>query len=278
MKKLRFIDLFAGLGGFHLALNSLGHTCVFACEVDKDLSELYEKNFGLRPFGDIRTLNISSIPEHDILCAGPPCQPFSKAGEQRGLECPQWGDLIDYVIRILRTHKPCYFIVENVPNLVKHKQGKTWRTIEHRLRLAGYSVRNQLVSPHHFGIPQVRKRVFIVGSRKGLCRFSWPDPVVKAKSLCSVLDKCPVDAKALSEHFIRYLDAWQKFLDQFPASEQLPSFPVWAMEFGATYPYMNKSPMGGGSVFHQILQGQFRTIFTRAIRTRSSNCIAGLCA
>lgn len=117
MKRLRFIDLFAGLGGFHLALKTLGHECVFACEVNDDLAALYEKNFGIRPHGDIRKLNISSVPEHDILCAGFPCQPFSKAGDQQGFDCPQWGDLIDYAIRILRTHKPRYFIIENVPDL-----------------------------------------------------------------------------------------------------------------------------------------------------------------
>ena len=121
---MRFIDLFAGLGGFHLALKALGHRCVFACEVNDELASLYEKNFGLRPFGDVRSLDTSSLPAHDILCAGFPCQPFSKAGGQQGFECPQWGDLIDYVIRILRLHKPPYFIIENVPNLVRHRDRK----------------------------------------------------------------------------------------------------------------------------------------------------------
>lgn len=184
-RSLRFIDLFAGLGGFHLALKELGHHCVFACEVNDGLAALYEKNFGLRPFGDIRDLDIPSLPEHDILCAGFPCQPFSKAGDQQGLECPQWGDLIDYVVRILRIHKPRYFIIENVPNLVKHRQGKTWRTIRHRLRLAGYSVQDKLLSPHDLGVPQIRRRAFIVGCRGGLNGFSWPDfPEVARSSLC----------------------------------------------------------------------------------------------
>jgi len=157
-RSLLFIDLFAGLGGFHLALKELGHRCVFACEIDESMSSLYEKNFNMRPHGDIRTLDISSIPQHDILCAGFPCQPFSKAGGQRGLECPQWGDLINYVVEILRTHKPQYFILENVPNLVRHNEGRTWRQIKHRLRLAGYSVRETQISPHQLGIPQVRNR------------------------------------------------------------------------------------------------------------------------
>ena len=268
MTTLRFIDLFAGLGGFHLALKSLGHKCVFACEINEELASLYEQNFGLRPFGDIRALDIAALPAHDILCAGFPCQPFSKAGGQQGLECPQWGDLIDYVIRILRTHKPHFFIIENVPNLVRHRQGKTWRTIEHRLRLAGYSVRDQLLSPHHFGVPQIRERAFIIGNRESLKSFSWPAPAsAQELSIHSILDEKPKEARALPAHFIRYLEAWQLFLDRFPTNEQLPSFPIWAMEFGATYPYLDKSP--GGLNLDEITT--FKGSFGRRLRGLSQN-------
>lgn len=247
MEKYSFIDLFAGLGGFHHALKALGHHCVFSCEIDENLATLYEKNFGLRPHRDIRSLDISSVPSHDILCAGFPCQPFSKAGGQKGFECPQWGDLIDFVIQILRFHKPRYFIIENVPNLVRHRQGKTWRTIQHRLRLAGYSVRERLLSPHHFGIPQIRERAFIVGRRGGLEGLAWPEPLEGAElSICSILDKDPKEGRALPDNFIRYLEAWQHFLDLYPEDEALPSFPIWAMEFGATYPYETQSPTSVG--------------------------------
>ena len=238
MRRYRFIDLFAGLGGFHLALSELGHECVFACEIDEVLADLYEQNFGLRPHLDIRSLDISSIPKHDILCAGFPCQPFSKAGGQKGLSCPQWGDLIDYVVQILRKRKPRYFIIENVPNLVRHRKGKTWRTIEHRLRLAGYSVRDKLISPHDFGVPQIRQRAFIVGRRGGLEGLAWPKASSASElSITSVLDSHPSDARALPASFISYLKAWQEFLNRFPKNEELPYFPIWAMEFGATYPY-----------------------------------------
>ncbi len=246
-RPLRFIDLFAGLGGFHLALKKLGHQCVFACEVDQDLAALYEENFRLRPLGDIRTLDVRSVPAHDVLCAGFPCQPFSKAGGQQGFECPQWGDLIDYVIRILSVHKPRYFIIENVPNLVRHRQGTTWRTIARRLRVAGYNIQEKLLSPHNFGVPQIRERAFVVGCRGDLGEFSWPAVTLKPTlSIHSVLDDFPADARSLSPRFLQYLAAWQHFLQRFPKNEDLPSFPIWAMEFGATYPYVDRSPLETG--------------------------------
>jgi DNA (cytosine-5)-methyltransferase 1 len=114
---MRFIDLFAGLGGGgHQALGRLGHVGVFASELDADLAALYEKNFGLKPHGDIRTA-YEKVPPHDILCAGFPCQPFSKAGDQKGFDCPQWGDLFDYVVKILDQHRPRYLMIENCRNL-----------------------------------------------------------------------------------------------------------------------------------------------------------------
>ena len=225
-------------------MSSLGHKCVFSCEINQDLADLYEQNFGLRPHADIRTLDIATVPAHDVLCAGFPCQPFSKAGGQAGFGCPQWGDLIDYVIRILRVHKPRYFIIENVPNLVRHRNGETWRTIKHRLRLAGYSVRDRMLSPHQFGVPQMRERAFIVGRRGGLDAPPATLPTsARELSLISILDERPPEAKDLPAAFIKYLDAWQTFIDAFPKDEDLPWFPIWAMEFGATYPYETKAPL-----------------------------------
>lgn len=239
---MKFIDLFAGLGGFHLALEKLGHKCVFASELNEQLATLYYKNHGIKPAGDIRKVLLRNIPKHDILCAGFPCQPFSKAGGQRGLECPQWGDLIGYVVRILKYHKPAYFIIENVPNLVRHNGGKTWAEIEQRLESAGYGVSDGEFSPHMFGIPQVRPRAFIVGKRGSLGDFKWPEPEKHELSIRSVLDPAPSDAKQLPPAVIGYLEAWQEFIEGFPARQQLPSFPIWAMEFGATYPFENYSP------------------------------------
>jgi DNA (cytosine-5)-methyltransferase 1 len=244
---MKFIDLFAGLGGFHVALSRLGHECVFASEINPELSELYQKNFYIRPQGDIRSVKLKDIPKHDILCAGFPCQPFSKAGEQRGLKCPQWGDLIDYVAKILRSHKPQFFIVENVPNLVRHNNGRTWTKIKNKLEDAGYNICDGILSPHTLGVPQIRDRAFIVGSRGSLENFVWPSPKKKVRlSIRNVLDKKPEEARKLPDSYLEYLSAWQEFLDLFPKKEELPSFPIWAMEFGATYPLEGKSPHARG--------------------------------
>jgi len=240
---MRFIDLFAGLGGFHQALTSLGHECVFASENDPSLAELYALNFGIKPHGDIR-LSYTKVPKHDILCAGFPCQPFSKAGDQLGFDCPQWGDLFEYVVRILRKHKPRYLIIENVPNLIRHDKGRTWKNVHRRLRRAGYDIKVNLISPHQFGVPQVRERAVIIGDRKGLAAFDWPSPThdVDDIDIRSILDSRPGGARRLSKSAVKYVQAWQELLAQLPKNEQLPSFPIWAMEFGATYPYENLTP------------------------------------
>jgi len=240
---MRFIDLFAGLGGFHLALHRLGHTCVFACEIDESLRSLYQKNFAIQPAGDIRHVKISDIPEHEILCAGFPCQPFSKAGEQAGFDCPTEGDLFHYVMRIALHHKPDYLILENVPNLRRHNNGHTWRLLAARLRRAGYTIDSAHLSPHQFGIPQIRERVFIVGSRAGLSHFHWPPAKPSAPlSLKASLDKEPENAKLLSKRALKCLKVWQQFIRRFPKNEELPSFPIWSMEFGATYPFEKSTP------------------------------------
>ena len=241
---MKFIDLFAGLGGFHQALTRLGHTCVFASELDPELAQLYEQNFGILPMGDIR-VHYKDVPAHDILCAGFPCQPFSKAGDQKGFDCPQWGDLFDYMIKILNKHQPRYILIENVPNILRHDGGETWKKIQKRLSRAGYEIDANKLSPHMFGVPQIRERALIVGELKSLKDFSWPTPTHNSQeelSICNILDKNPDDALPLPENFIRYLEAWQHLIKKMPKDEPLPSFPIWAMEFGATYPLDDRTP------------------------------------
>jgi DNA (cytosine-5)-methyltransferase 1 len=245
---MKFVDIFAGLGGFHLALHRLGHKCVFASEIDECLRALYKKNFALEAHGDIREVSLNDIPAHDILCAGFPCQPFSKAGDQQGLECPRWGGLFDNVLKILKRRIPEYLILENVPNLAWHNGGETWREMERRLARAGYKVDLHRLSPHQFGIPQIRERVYIVGARSGLNGFSWP-LVEKGKAstdITSALEKKPANARPLTQQVIDCLNVWQEFVRLFPKDEHLPTFPIWSMEFGATYPFEKATPSAVG--------------------------------
>ncbi len=169
---LRFIDLFAGLGGFHHGLAQLGHECVFASEIDPELRDIYQENFGIAPHGDIREIDPLDIPEHDILCAGFPCLPFSKAGFQRGLEDKVRGTLFGTISNILSVHKPEYLILENVGNFERHDNGITWKTVKQTLTEFGYDILatehkatggSGLLSPHHMGFPHHRERFFIVG-------------------------------------------------------------------------------------------------------------------
>lgn len=238
-----FIDLFAGLGGFHLALRQLGHRCVFASEIDEELRRLYLINFGMMPEGDIRKLNIDTIPRHDILCAGFPCQPFSKAGAQDGLDDPELGELYKYILKVIERHHPTHVILENVPNLEKHNKGKTWEHIELQLRNQGYTVKLEKFSPDDFGIPQIRERVYIVCSLNGLDSFTWPEPFKKTQPLSiePYLDDKPNGVRYVSEQVNRCIDVWQEFLDKIPANEKV-LHPLWSMEFGATYPYEKAVP------------------------------------
>ncbi|MGE5554249.1 MAG: DNA (cytosine-5-)-methyltransferase [Betaproteobacteria bacterium] len=241
---MRFIDLFAGLGGFHLGLAQLGHECVFACEIDSELRDLYNLNFGIRPAGDIRRITPDAIPPHDILCAGFPCQPFSKAGDQSGFEDPKSGDLFYHILKVLEYHEPDYLLLENVPNFERHDNGRTWELAKAHLRERGYEVDSRKLSPHRFGIPQIRERVFIVGSRNGLDGFVWPRETTRERdvSLQTVLDKNPSDARRLSSQVLKCIEVWQRFLDLFPLDAKLPSFPVWSAEFGANYPFEDTTP------------------------------------
>lgn len=240
----RFIDLFAGLGGFHLALERLGGKCVFAAEWKENLQDLYVTNFGLRPVGDITLVAPHSIPEHDVLTAGFPCQPFSKAGEQLGFECTEQGGLFFNVEEILRQKRPSFFILENVPNLLKHDHGKTWEKIQKHLGREGlgYHINSAKLSPHNFGIPQIRERMYIVGSLHPLTSFVWPETTDAETTVDSVLDDYPADAKQLQPQVRDCLDVWNAFLKSCPKKVILPSFPLWSMEWGATYPFENETP------------------------------------
>lgn len=245
---MKFIDLFAGLGGFHKALHELGHKCVFASELDPTLRELYEENWGIEAKGDIKKIvenEIDSIPPFDILCAGFPCQPFSKAGNQAGWEDKERGNLFDEIVKILKYRTPKFFILENVPFIRQHDNEDTWKYMHRELAKLGYEVDHEIYSPQDFGIPQHRKRIFIVGSLKGLEHFSFSDIDKQKTSLVNIhqfIEENPTQFKALPKANQDCIKLWQKFIDGIPKETKLPGFPIWGMEFGATYPYEKSYP------------------------------------
>lgn len=225
-----------------MALSRLGGQCVFASEIDQVLQLTYRENFGLTPAGDLRLISPGAIPNHEVLCAGFPCQPFSKAGEQLGFGCDRQGDLFQFVAEILATKQPAFFILENVPNLLRHNNGETYQLILKKLKMLQYDVDEHRLSPHHFGVPQIRDRVYIVGAKHGLRHFSWPEKKNHELNICDVLEVSPDDAKPLSLQVTECLEVWNDFIHSAPSSVVLPSFPIWSMEFGADYPYEGKTP------------------------------------
>lgn len=270
-KEFTFIDLFAGLGGFHLAMESLGGKCVFASELKEDLQELYKTNFPETPevVGDITAEeNLAKIPPHNILCAGFPCQPFSQAGKRQGFkDVKKRGNMFDYICRIVAKHRPEYLFLENVANLKGHDNGNTWNVIFDRLRKLRYDVRETILSPHQFGIPQHRKRIYIVCRNLDtgtLEKFSFPEPTNVDCDIQQIIDENDIDYTPLKPEIRHYLDIWQDFLDQLKKRrKKIPSFPIWSMEFGATYDFKESVPAYSSLKSLIGKKGQFGERITR---------------
>jgi len=180
-----FIDLFSGIGGFHIAMSKIGSTCVFASEIDKYARETYKKNFyklskdlfDNNLFNDdITKIEPNEIPDFDILCGGFPCQPFSQAGYKKGFEDDR-GNLFFNIAKIIDAKRPKAFFLENVRHLLKHDNGNTFETIKNIIDELGYSLYYQIIKASDFGLPQLRPRIFIVGFRNdNLKSFSFPEP------------------------------------------------------------------------------------------------------
>lgn len=187
--KFTFIDLFAGIGGFRIALESIGGKCVFSSEIDDHACEMYKANFGDDPYCDITKLNPKSLPDFDILCAGFPCQSFSICGRQKGFIDETRGTLFFDIVRILKEKQPKAFILENVKNLTTHDKGRTLTVITDTLNSLGYSVNYKVLNAKDFGVPQNRERILIVGSKDGI-HFDF-DKVsgIPSKPMREFLDK-----------------------------------------------------------------------------------------
>ncbi|MDQ7090089.1 MAG: DNA cytosine methyltransferase [Methylococcales bacterium] len=199
---MKFIDLFAGIGGIRLGFESVGEQCVFSSEWDEQAQKTYEANFGEQPYGDITKIKPSTIPDHDILLGGFPCQAFSICGERKGFEDTR-GTLFFNIEEILRVKRPYAFMLENVKNLQSHDKGRTFQIILKRLNDLGYWVHSTVLNSLDFGVPQKRERTIIVGFQENIT-FSFPRPFTVRAELADILeDDAIVEKKYFASNLIR---------------------------------------------------------------------------
>jgi DNA (cytosine-5)-methyltransferase 1 len=249
MKKIRFIDLFCGIGGFRIAMEqacqeaNIVPECVFSSDIDAYCQDSYEANFGHRPVGDITKIDEKDIPDHDVLFAGFPCQPFSIIGQRQGFNDIR-GTLFFDIARILEHKKPQSFILENVKQLVGHDSGRTLATIIKTLEQdLGYTVRFAVLNALDYGLPQKRERVIIVGHREPI-HFDFPLPVRAYKPLSEILEK-EVDTKHYASDFIvekrkkSHQSAYEPAIWYENKSGNISSYPFsCALRAGASYNYL----------------------------------------
>ena len=221
----KYIDLFAGIGGFHLALSSFKAECVFASEWDVAAARVYENNFGIKPFGDITKISEQDIPKHDILCGGFPCQAFSVSGKQKGFEDTR-GTLFFDIARIVEFHRPKILFLENVKNLEKHDNGKTLNVIINTIINLGYNVFHRVLNASDYGLPQNRERIFIVCFRNDLNvkKFDFPKSIKTQISLFDILEDNP-EAKIIKRNDIQINKEFKPNINIFGEAE-LPNKPI----------------------------------------------------
>lgn len=199
---IKFIDLFAGIGGIRKGFEDKNTECVFSSEWDKYAAQTYEANYGEKPHGDITKINEKDIPDHDILLAGFPCQPFSNIGKRQGFAHETQGTLFFDVLRILKEKRPQAFLLENVKGLVNHDKGNTFKVIQKALsEELGYTIYHKVLDAQDFGLPQRRERIIIVGFRPDLdvTDFQFPKGSNKRVPVKDILESNP-KGYSISEH------------------------------------------------------------------------------
>ena len=187
---LRCADVFCGIGGFHVAAQNLGLEVVFACDIDEDARRAYEANFNLYPEGDIVSLRAEEVPDHDLLFAGFPCQPFSIIGRQQGFADPR-GTLFFEILKLVRAKRPQGVVLENVKQLSTAQRGKVLRRILDDLSDLGYTVDYRVLNALDFGLPQKRERTIIVATQRAFEAFPWPNGDMPMSSLAEILESNP---------------------------------------------------------------------------------------
>jgi len=254
----KFVDLFAGIGGFHAALSAMGGKCVYAVEIDPFAAAVYKRNWGMDPLGDITKVTSDKevlVPDHDILCAGFPCQPFSKSGAQRGMDETR-GTLYWNILRVIQEKKPAIVLLENVRNLAGPRHRHEWQVIIETLKEEGYQVSEEpaifsphLLPPNRGGRPQRRERVFITATRlpEGILSAVDVQPAVSLLPVSgwdpqtwNLVDDLPLDPDhkvegcTLTDDEVNWLNAWDDFvriIRKARPDRRLPGFPIWADEW-----------------------------------------------
>ena len=253
--KLKFIDLFCGIGGFHQALKKLGMQCTFACDIDDKCRNIYEKNYKIKPYGDITKIDINKIGDFDILCGGFPCQSFSKAGKQKGFDDSR-GNLFFNICDIAKKYKPKYMILENVKNLVSHDNGNTWKIMYDEIKKLGYNTyKNPLIlNVLHFDVPQNRERVLILCKRIDLGELpEYPKiPKNPKKNLKTTLEDLIYDDDdeyneqyRINGKFRDVEKIWNIFLKLLIKHNiEIPKYPIWTdwwdVKLDITLPFYKK--------------------------------------
>ena len=240
---LTFADMFCGIGGFHIAAAELGMRCVFACDIDAEARRAYQDNFGKEPDDDITQIRPASIPDHDVLLAGFPCQPFSIIGAMRGFDDTR-GNLIFNVAGIIDAKRPEAFVLENVRQLSTHDRGRTMQAIITELKELGYRADWKVLNALDFGLPQKRERTIIVGFRDHSTPFAWPERVGEPLPLSKILeDDVPsnyfaseaIRRKRLAKHESPYeLSIWHENKGGNVSSHPFSC----ALRAGASYNYL----------------------------------------
>ena len=239
-----YIDLFAGIGGFHQDADACGGKCLFASEIDEAARKAYAANYGLTPQGDLTKIDAADIPDHDVLFAGFPCQPFSIIGARRGFDDTR-GTLFFEIARILDAKRPRLFILENVKQLRGHDHGRTFARILQELDALGYNVSWKILNALDFGLPQKRERTIIVGFRNRLVKFDFPQGGGPGKLEDILENDADVDPKYFASEHIRKKRLERHTSECYPAiwhenkSGNVSSYPYsCALRAGASYNYL----------------------------------------
>ncbi len=251
-RKLKTIDLFAGIGGIRLAFEAFGCKNVFTSEWDKDAQIMYEANFGEKPFGDITQINPYNIPDHDILLAGFPCQPFSIIGNMQGFSDTR-GTLFFNIEEILRIKQPYAFLLENVKQLKTHDNGRTFKTILQKLADLGYYTHHNVLNALDFGLPQKRERTVIIGFKENIL-FKFPQKKGTFTPLSQILE----DEEAIDKTLFASQNIFEKRLSKIKTAPFYPS--IWHENKGGNISILPFSCAlrAGGSYNYLLVNGNRR--------------------